>query len=100
MRTPQVDISDAAADGLKDLQRLFGLKTYRDLLQHAFVILSWVAAETQEGHAIISTDPKTGMPKGKLELAALDRAAANPDYNPRIRRLIEDFKEEFAAALK
>lgn len=99
MKTPQLDISDSAAEGLKDMQHLLGLRTFRDLFQNALVILCWVASEKQDGRAIVSIDRKTGLQK-ELSLPSLNRATRNPVYDLNIERSLSELKDEFASALK
>jgi hypothetical protein len=98
VRTPQVDISDSTSDGLKELQKLLGLKTYRELLQNAFVLLVWATNMRQDGHSIASIDPNGKATE--FSLPALQRAASSDEYNPRLSRLLSEMVEEFSHALK
>lgn len=99
MRLLELDVSDSTAKRLRDIRRLLGLRTTREVLQNALVILCWMASEKQQGRTIVSVDRETGAQK-ELDLPSLKHAAINPVFNLQLEQKLDEVRDEFANARK
>ncbi len=99
MQVLEIDISDMAGERLKDIRRLLGLRTTRELFQNALVILYWVASARQKGQTIVAIDQETGEHK-ELTLPFLKRTAKNSASDLQIDQSPAVLGDEFAEFLK
>lgn len=99
MRLLELDVSDSTAERLRDIRRVLGLRTTRDLVQSALAILGWMASEKQQGRTIVSVDRETGAQK-ELDLPSLKHAAINPAFNLQLEQKLDEVRDEFADARK
>ena len=74
----QLDLSDTSDALIERLMELCDLKTKKDVVENALMLLGWAAAKVSEGHSIAAVD-KNRKIFSEIQTSALEGAAYYPD---------------------
>ena len=79
----QLDLRDESMPGIRELMRLTGSETYKDLFNNAVTLLRWGVRQRQEGRIITSIDEVKDEYR-ELEMPALEFCTQLTIENPAV----------------